>query len=105
MIQESNHISIEFGVAVEDDIVIRTPLRESFPQLQHNSLGGRMSGDVKVQHATATVLDDQEAVQQLKRQESLHATSAVRSVASDNEARKIELSQNCIRIVKVENVR
>ena len=60
--QESNHIRIEFRVAVEDGITIRTSFGKRFTQLLHDPLGSWMTSDVEVQNPAPAMLDYEEAI-------------------------------------------
>ena len=66
-LQKGNHIGIESRVVVEDGETIRTSLGKRFPQLLHHPIGGRMTSDVEMQKPAPTMLDDEEAVQELER--------------------------------------
>src|SRR5215470_7891922 len=65
-LQESDHVSVELGVPVEDDVTVRHRLGESFPQLLHDPLRRRVLRDVEMQNLPASVLDDEEAIQSLE---------------------------------------
>jgi hypothetical protein len=65
-LQEGDHISIEFRIAIEDRVPIRTRFWESLTQLLDNPLRGGMPRHVEVQNPAPSMLDDEEAVEQLK---------------------------------------
>src|SRR6516164_5186093 len=61
--QHRRHISVELAVAVEDQILGCTLLREGLSQLLHDPGTGGMFGDVEVQDVATAVRDHEEAVQ------------------------------------------
>jgi hypothetical protein len=68
--QELNDTGVEFGVAVENDEndePVRKGVGESLAELLNDPLGCRLRCHIEMQDTTAAVLDDEEAVQQLKR--------------------------------------
>src|SRR5260370_21767296 len=65
-LQEGDHVGIEFRVVVENGITIRTSLRKRFTQLLHHPLGSRMTSNVEVQNPASTMLDYEEAIQELE---------------------------------------
>ena len=60
--QETDDVSVELRVPVEDDVTVRHRLGESFPQLLHDPLRRRVLRDVEMQNLPASVLDDKEAI-------------------------------------------
>jgi hypothetical protein len=63
-LQEGDHIGIEFGVVVKDDISIGISLGKRFTQLLNDPIGGRMTSDVEVQDLAPAVRDHEEAIQE-----------------------------------------
>src|SRR6266511_5183565 len=66
-LQKRRDLSIEFGIAVQDNVTVWASFRKGLPQLLDHPLRIRMSSDVQVQDLPASVLDDEEAVEQLER--------------------------------------
>ena len=59
-LQKCDHLVVELGVSIQDDVAIWRCFRECFAQLLHNPSCSRMSGNVEVQDAAPSVLDDEE---------------------------------------------
>ena len=66
VIQENDHVAIEFRVMVEDSVAVRPGFRKCLAQLLENPIGSRMRGHIKVQDSAAPVLDDEQTVHQAK---------------------------------------
>jgi len=66
LLQELEYLSIEFRVAVENDVAIRGGAGKRLAQLLQDPLRSRLSSNVEVQNPPAPVLDNEEAVEQLK---------------------------------------
>ncbi len=64
-LQKGNHIGSEFRFVVEDGMTM-TSLGKRFPQLLHQPISGRMTSDVEMQNPARTMLDYQEAIQELE---------------------------------------
>jgi hypothetical protein len=65
-LQKGNYIGIEFRFVVEDGMTIRTSLGKRFPQLLHQPISGRMTSDIEMQNPAPTMLDYEEAIQELE---------------------------------------
>jgi hypothetical protein len=58
--------AFEYGVAVENHVAIRASPGKSLAEPLEDPLGCRFRRHIEVQDATAAVLDDEEALQQVK---------------------------------------
>jgi hypothetical protein len=67
MSQEDAVSSIEFRVAVWNNVPVMTAVAKGFPQLLQDPTGCRLRSDIEVQDPPTAVLDNEEAVQQLER--------------------------------------
>jgi hypothetical protein len=67
-LQKHGDISVEFRVAIQNHVPIGASFWKGFAELLHDPLGSRMSGNVDVEDLATPVLDDEKAVEQLKRQ-------------------------------------
>ena len=65
-LQKRNHVSIEFRIAVQDDVTVWTSFRKGLAQLLDDPLRSRVAGHVEVRDPAPSVLDHEEAVEQLK---------------------------------------
>src|SRR5215510_11700946 len=66
-LQKGDHIGVVSRIAIEDCVTIPTSLGEGFTQLLHHPLGCRVSRHIEVQDLPASMLDDEEAMQQSER--------------------------------------
>src|SRR5215468_4112243 len=66
-LQKGDHIGVIFRIAIEDGVTIRTSLGKGFTQLLHHPLGCRVSRHIEVQDLPASMLDDEETMQQSER--------------------------------------
>src|SRR5215813_3958341 len=66
-LQKGDHIGVVSRIAIEDGVTIRTSLGEGFTQLLHHPLGCRVSRHIEVQDLPASMLDDEETMQQSER--------------------------------------
>src|SRR5262245_53104916 len=66
-LQKADHIGVVSRIAIEDGVTIRTSLGEGFTQLLHHPLGCRVSRHIEVQDRPASMLDDEETMQQSER--------------------------------------
>jgi hypothetical protein len=62
-LQERDDLAVEDGIAIQDDVAMRTYVRKGLAQLLHDPLSRRVPGSVEVQDVAASVRDDEEAVQ------------------------------------------
>ena len=58
--------SVELRIAIQDGVAVRARFGERLAQLLDDPLRSRVAGHVEVQDPAASVLDDEEAVQQLE---------------------------------------
>src|SRR5215831_16875269 len=66
-LQKADHIGVMSRIAIEDGVTIPTSLGEGFTQLLHHPLGCRVSRHIEVQDLPASMLDDEETMQQSER--------------------------------------
>src|SRR5215472_9759126 len=66
-LQKADHIGVVSRIAIEDGVTIPTSLGEGFTQLLHHPLGCRVSRHIEVQDLPASMLDDEETMQQSER--------------------------------------
>src|SRR5215831_17287125 len=66
-LQKADHIGVVSRIAIEDCVTIPTSLGEGFTQLLHHPLGCRVSRHIEVQDVPASMLDDEETMQQSER--------------------------------------
>src|SRR5262249_52418945 len=67
-LQKRDHLSIEFRVAIQNNVTVQTTIAKCFPQLLHDPIGSRMAGDVEVQDSAASVFHNEEAIQKFEGQ-------------------------------------
>ena len=67
ILEEVDDVSVEFGVPIEDDVAIRSGFGKRFAQLLDDPCRIGVSGDVAMQNPATVMVDDEEAVEQLKR--------------------------------------
>ena len=66
--QQIQDFRAEFRVAVQYGVLVRTHIREGLTQLLAHPLGSRMGRYVEVENPAPAEIDEEEAVQQMKRQ-------------------------------------
>lgn len=66
VLEEVDEVGIELCVIVQDDVSVGTHFGKRLTQLLHDPICVRARGDVVVQKFAALMLDDEEAVKQLK---------------------------------------
>jgi hypothetical protein len=59
-------LNVEFGVPIEDDVSIWSDFGKRFAQLLDDPFRIGVSGDVAMQNPATVMVDDEEAVEQLK---------------------------------------
>jgi hypothetical protein len=67
-LQKLTHFAAEFGVAVEQDIAVRTGPRQGLPQLLNDPIAGWVRRGIEVKDAATLMFDDEEAIEHLERQ-------------------------------------
>ena len=66
--EEVENFPIELRIMIQNYVPVGIGFREGFPQLLHDPRGSRMASDMEMQDSPPLVLDDEKAVQDLKRQ-------------------------------------
>jgi len=82
-----NHLCIELRAAIKDQIAGHGNVRKCLPQLLRYPGTGRMASHVKVQHATAVIRNDEEAVKnaegQRRHSEEVHRRNRLAMVVPE----------------------
>src|SRR5437762_944536 len=66
-VQKRDDAVVELRISVQNHVAVWTGFWKSLTQLLHDPLGIRMSSDVEVEDLAASVLNHEEAVEQLER--------------------------------------